>query len=171
MTHSPSPENGESQQAAEIGADAMRRMPERPGGSRGPVRLHPIFGISAHSRAEAIEDGVLVPVDEGIAREAGFGVPLALTAAAYEDCVAWSDEDNERKGMYQDEAGRLWDVLTMVRVAVRRAGGRGRRCVVEVHRVPRSGLVRAARHTRLVAQIGPGDAGELVMTVMRPYED
>ncbi len=70
-----------------------------------------IFGevISTYSRAQAIADGVLV--DAGpMAAEAGFKWPVALTAAAWVDCVAWSDEDNHQQG-YQDESGRLWDVL------------------------------------------------------------
>ncbi|WP_194294307.1 hypothetical protein [Streptomyces sp. RB17] len=29
-----------------------------------------------------------------LAREAGFRVPIALTAAVWADCVQWSDEDS-----------------------------------------------------------------------------
>lgn len=172
MGYSPLPEDGGSYSAPETSADAMRWLPEKPDDLRALVRSRPTLDvIDPYSRAEAVDDGVLVPVDDELAREAGFSVPLALTAAVYEDCVAWSDEDNERKGTYQDEAGRLWDVLTMTRLAVRRSGGRGRRCVVELYRVPRGGRGRLPRRTRLVAEIGPGDAGEPVMTVMRPDED
>ncbi|MGK5533110.1 DUF6573 family protein [Streptomyces sp. URMC 129] len=126
--------------------------------------------VDAYSRADAIRDGVLVPVPEAVAREAGLRVPVALTAAAYADCVAWSEEDDARKGTCQDEAGRLWDVLTMTRYAMRRSG-RSSRCVVELYRIPRHGSGRAARRTLLVASMGPGDAGEPVLTVMLPDED
>lgn len=55
-----------------------------------------IFGeaISTYTRAQAIEDGVLVDVSE-IAKEAGFKFPVAVTRAAWADCVEWSDEDNK----------------------------------------------------------------------------
>jgi len=53
-----------------------------------------LFGevVSSYSRARALEDGVLV--DAGaMAQEAGFKWPVAITAAAWSDCVAWSDVD------------------------------------------------------------------------------
>ncbi len=65
--------------------------------------------IYAYSRAQALADGTLNDVSE-VAREAGFACPVALTSAAWCDCVAWSQADSQRQG-YQDEAGRLWDVL------------------------------------------------------------
>ena len=70
-----------------------------------------LFGevIYRYTRAQAIEDGVLVDVSE-TAREAGFRWPVAMTSAAWADCVAWSEEDNQRQ-VNQDESGRLWDVL------------------------------------------------------------
>ena len=61
------------------------------------------------TRAQAIEDGVLI--DAGpMAEEAGFKWPVAFTSAAWEDCIAWTDEDKEKQA-YQDQSGRLWDVL------------------------------------------------------------
>jgi len=75
--------------------------------------------ISTYSRAEALEDGVLI--DAGpMAREAGLRWPVALTAAAWEDCVAWSEADSERQ-VPQDKTGRLWDVLYMGAYAIRTA--------------------------------------------------
>ena len=72
-----------------------------------------LFGevISTYSRAQALDDGVLV--DAGaMAKEAGFRWTVAITAAAWTDCVAWTDADSERQ-VRQDESGRLWDVLFM----------------------------------------------------------
>jgi len=68
---------------------------------------HPFFGevVSVYTRAQAIADGVLIDVSE-MAGEAGFRWPVAITAAAWEDCVAWSDTDNDRQ-VYQDQSGRL----------------------------------------------------------------
>ena len=43
-------------------------------------------------------------------REAGFKYPVTLTAAAWAKCVAVP-----AGVLCQDEPGRLWDVLTMLR--------------------------------------------------------
>ena len=54
-----------------------------------------LFGevVSTYSRARALDDGVLI--DAGpMAREAGFRWPVSITAAAWSDCVSWSDADN-----------------------------------------------------------------------------
>ena len=49
------------------------------------IRCIPHRVISTYSRAQALEDGVLV--DAGpLAKEAGFRWPVAITAAAWEDC-------------------------------------------------------------------------------------
>jgi hypothetical protein len=107
-----------------VGKDAMRWAPE-------PDAVT-TFGhvIDAYSRAQMIADGHLVPVDDGLARDAGLRFPVALTAAAWGDCVAWTDEDNERQGTVQDETGRLWDVLNMTRwpSGGRRPAPRGSAC-------------------------------------------
>ncbi|MFG2761633.1 DUF6573 family protein [Streptomyces wuyuanensis] len=152
-----------------VSADAMRSVPldeapEEPAAEADP------FGplIHAYTRADAIRDGALVQVEEGIAGEAGFRVPVALTQAAWLDCVAWSDEDNRQT--YQDQSGRLWDVLFMSRVAAARQAG-ANRVSVELYRVPKDGRSQAPKLARLVCVIGPGDNGEPVVTIMQPDED
>jgi hypothetical protein len=127
--------------------------------------------IDTYSRGRAIADGLLVDVVEGIAREAGFTVPVALTAAAWGDCVAWSDADNQRKGTVQDEQGRLWDVLWMTQCALRGAPCGTERLRVQLYRVPREGHAVRPRPVSLVACCGPGDNGEAVITIMQPGED
>mgnify|MGYP000128521510 CR=1 FL=1 len=69
--------------------------------------LTEFFGevISTYSRAQALEDGVLIDAGH-MAKEAGFRWPVAITAAAWDDCVAWTDEDS-RTQVPQDLAGRL----------------------------------------------------------------
>ncbi|WTZ89346.1 hypothetical protein OG747_53030 (plasmid) [Streptomyces sp. NBC_01384] len=126
--------------------------------------------IHAYTRAQALADGVLTAADAELAREAGFVVPVALTSAVWEGCVAWNDGDSERQ-VPQDERGRLWDVLTMARAAIRRGGGDGDRVTVDLRRVPRDGRARQARPVQLVCAIGPGDHGEPVITIMEPHED
>lgn len=73
--------------------------------------------IHVYSRADAIRDGVLVDVSDR-AREAGFGVSVAMTASVAADIAgipSWATG--------QDREGRLWDVLWMARLAVRRGEG------------------------------------------------
>lgn len=113
-----------------------------------------IFGevISSYTRAEAIDDGILVDVTE-MAREAGFLFPVALTRAAWEDCVAWNQTDTDRQ-THQDEAGRLWDVLWMAKHGARMGG---REISFQLLRVPRSGRGTKPRLVTLKAVCGPGD--------------
>lgn len=123
--------------------------------------------LHSYSRAQAIDDGVLIEVSD-TARQAGFVVPVALTTAAWADCVAWSDADSCRQTR-QDESARLWDVLWMAYLATRRANGS--QVAVALLRVPRDGQSRSPHGTRLRMHIGPGDHGEPVITIMMPGED
>jgi hypothetical protein len=118
--------------------------------------------ISAYSRSDALADGLLVDVTE-TAREAGFLYPVALTRAAWELCVALSPPA-KRAG--NDERGRLWDVIWMMRWAIGRSGG-GPEIAFEVLCVTTG--VRPSR-VALHAVIGPGDDAEPVVTVMLPEE-
>ncbi|WP_206171518.1 DUF6573 family protein [Thiorhodococcus mannitoliphagus] len=130
------------------------------------MSLSPLFTeadvIHVYTRAQALADGVLMDVSV-MAREAGFKVPVAVTAAVWSDCVAWPREDAG-----QDEQGRLWDVLTMARLE---AGRHGNLQVVpfKVLRVPRDGTT--PQLTQLTLHIGPGDDAEPVITILLPGED
>lgn len=148
-------------------------------GSQGPDDKNP-FGpvIYAYTRAQALADGVLVDVSNAAA-EAGFKVPVAMTRAAYADCVEWKDEDTRRQ-VTQNESGRLWDVLWMGYVAIAsrlRAPETGRsqerfpELLYQLYRVPRGGRATVARKTTLKLHSGPGDDGEHVITILLPHED
>ena len=135
-------------------------------------RLHELFGevIHSYTRAQAIEDGVLVDVSE-TARQAGFVWPVAMTAAAWEDCVAWSEEDSRRQA-YQDETGRLWDVVWMASRAVKAAARAGEQAsLFQLFRVPRGGRGVRPRLATLKVMVGPGDGSEPVITILLPRED
>jgi hypothetical protein len=119
--------------------------------------------IHVYTRAQAIADGGLIDVTE-TAREAGFRIHTALTAAVWGDCVAWNERYEKAA---QDETGRLWDVLTMaVHTAKTHPGSRAEYTVL---RIPRGGL--EPEPVRLVLHVGPGDEGEAVVTIMQPEED
>ena len=128
-----------------------------------------LFGdvIFAYTRAQALADGVLI--DAGaLASEAGLRWPVALTVAAWEDCVGWGPSDNALQGP-QDATGRLWDVLVLAAHAART--GTDSTLYFDLCRVPRDGHARRATVTTLKLHVGPGDAGEPVMTILQPEED
>ena len=72
---------------------------------------HPFCGdvVSTVTRAQALEDGVLMDAGS-TAREAGLRRPVALAAAAWDECVSWTDGDSAAQ-VPQDPEGRLGDVL------------------------------------------------------------
>ncbi len=119
--------------------------------------------IFAYTRAQAIEDGLLVDVT-ATAKEAGFKAPVALTRRLWEEIVV---PDPRARELGQDENGRLWDVLNVLRCTATARGDTN-----EIHF--RVLFVMKARQRRLVtlkALCGPGDQGELVITLMLPEED
>ena len=125
--------------------------------------------IATYTRAQAIEDGVLV--DAGpMANEAGFKWPVALTFAAWADCVAWTEDDSKQQ-VHQDQSGRLWDVLYMASHAIRTSNKSGDRLLFQLYRVPRDGHSTDAVLVTLKLIVGPSDAGEPVITILLPEED
>ena len=70
----------------------------------------------------------------------------------------------------QDDAGRLWDVLTMLRVAVRGQGGGAPEVRFGVH-VRNDNRERTPPLVRLKALCGPADDGAPCVTVLLPEED
>ena len=145
-------------------SQSTNKTPANPG-------CHNLFGevIYSYTRAQAIDDGVLIDATE-MARDAGFKWPVALTVAAWSDCVAWSDVDNERQ-VYQDQSGRLWDVLFMASFAVRTAINANRQLQFDLQRIPRNGRSTTSQRLTLKLILGPGDGGEPVITIMLPGED
>lgn len=126
--------------------------------------------VFSYTRAQALADGVLVAVPENLQKEAGFRIPVAMTSAVYEDCVAWSVADSERQQVAQDQDARLWDLLAVARFA---AHCEPERSVVafDLTRYPRRGGNGYPRRVRLVMTVHQGDDGEPVMTIMQPGED
>ncbi len=125
--------------------------------------------IYSYTRAQAIEDGVLVNAGS-MAQEAGFKWPVAFTSAVWEDCIAWTDEDKANQA-YQDQSGRLWDLLYMASHTIRTSNGSSDQLRFELYRVPRDGESMKAELVTLKLIVGPGDQGEPVITIMLPNED
>jgi hypothetical protein len=119
--------------------------------------------IHRYTRADALRDGVLIDVTT-TAKEAGFKYSVALTAAAWALCVAVPPGV-----VCQDEAGRLWDVLWLLRWAIGRGDG-GPEVRFGVH-VRNDNRERTPPLVRLKALCGPDDDGSPCITVMMPDED
>ena len=120
--------------------------------------------ISSYTRAQALEDGVLVDVSE-TAREAGIKFPVALTRAVWANYVEVSEGV-----VAQDESGRLWDILWMLRCQISRSQGDTLHFQLYVRNHNREQLTRRDLVT-LKAICGPGDDAEPVITIMLPDED
>jgi len=125
--------------------------------------LQDVFGpvISSYSRAQAIEDGILVDVSS-VAKEAGILYPVAMTR------TVWGAYVEVPAGVAcQDERGRLWDILWMFKNAAR-AGGTEIRFRLHVRNDNKD---RTPPLVTLKAVCGPGDDAAPVITIMLPEED
>ena len=78
---------------------------------------HPLFGkvILAYSRAQAVADGVQIDATK-TAAEAGIRFPVFLTRAVFDAYVTVPPNTTS-----QDEVGRLWDIVWLLRFAIRKA--------------------------------------------------
>src|SRR5438552_8573630 len=117
------------------------------GSDFGPV----IYG---YSRAQAVADGVQVEVTK-TAQEAGITFPVFLTRTVFDSFVAVPPGVT-----CQDEAGRLWDIVWMLRFAIRRSRA-GAVAGAACTRIPVALYVRndnrRPRLVKLIATCGPLD--------------
>ena len=117
--------------------------------------------LYAYTRQNALDDGVLIDATQA-AKEAGFHYPLAFTATAWARCVVVPIDCP-----WQDESGRLWDVLWMLFNAIRRAPDDNPvRFSLQVCNHP-----SRSEEVHLKAHCGPGDDAQPVITIMLPHED
>jgi len=119
--------------------------------------------ISVYTRAQALEDGVLVDLTDW-AREAGFKLPVAVTQGVW--CVLTPSKELAAEG--QDVAGRAWDMFTILRHAIR---GGGNTDTVYFAPLFTREVGREAEGVEMYAKCGPGDNAEPVITVMLRGED
>lgn len=112
-----------------------------------------IFGdlIYSYSRAQAIEDGVLVDVSER-AKRAGIRYPTACTHGV------WALIGTMPESCTAEESARLAAMLAALLAAIRQARGTDR-----VH--------FEALGERLYAMCGPGDTAAPVITILLEGED
>lgn len=120
--------------------------------------------VYSYSRAQAIADGVLVDVSQ-LAREAGFKLPVAMTAAAWNDCVRIPEGVT-----CQDETGRLWDVLNVLLFSIRAQRNKPNPSEIRFTVSVRNSN-EGNEDVHLKSLCSPGDDAEPVVTIMLPNED
>lgn len=119
--------------------------------------MEEIFGevISAYSRQQAIEDGVLVEIGPKLQAEIGFRYHTVITQAVHTLCTP------PKSNRIESYEGRLWDVLWMAKAAMKRTqSGDQAPFTVRIGR----------RNYRLIAHVGPGDNAEPVITIGLPED-
>ena len=121
--------------------------------------------IYQYTRSQAIADGFQIEVTK-TAEEAGIRFPVFITRGVYEQCVAVPPGVTA-----QDEAGRLWDLVWMLRFAIIRSKPGTNRLTVALY--VRNSDTRPPRLTKLIATAGAVDVDDPApaITVMLPTED
>ena len=133
--------------------------------------------IASYTRAEAVADGVQVPVSAEITKEAGIKYPVFFTRGVYDKYVVVPH------GMaHQNEDGRLWDILFMFALQARKTGSAELKFQF-CSQLPDAGNWtryekicegnRLLREVTLKAVIGPLDLDDPspAITIMFPDED
>ena len=134
---------------------------------RKETTMQDFFGevIHSYSRAEALDDGVLVDVSK-TAKEAGFVFPVALTAGVWADV---NDIPEAKQGI-QDVDGRLWDLLFSAAQRCKKSTGNRSD---EEDGLPFDLIMHVgeAPYYHAKVHLGPGDEMEPVITILRTDED
>ncbi len=127
-----------------------------------PVESWPV--IYTYTRKQALADEIQFDVS-GTARELGFKIPVFITCGVKASCVSVPDGVEG-----QDKAGRLWDVLWMLRLKVHLAGCEQDRLNLEVS--VRTGS-QSVETVHLIAACSALDFDDPrpCITVMLPEED
>lgn len=131
--------------------------------------------IYSYTRAQAIEDGVLVDLTAW-AQETGFKIPVACTCEVWHRYIVPPEGTRE---LGQSERGRGHDLLWMLIVAIKRqsahkrAEGNGDAASDDRLQYEVLFLQAPNRHETVTLKsiCGPGDHGEHVITIMLPHED
>lgn len=133
-----------------------------------PSQISEFFGdlISSYSRAEAIEDGVLIPISKNLLDDAGILFPVCVTDTLWSKYI---DPPQLRKLTGQSVEGRLWDLLWMLRCTIR--AGKGGTDRIRYSVLFQMEPDEKPEEVDLISVCGPGDSGEPVITIMLPGED
>lgn len=111
--------------------------------------------IHTYTRKQAIEDGVLIDVSK-LAKEAGIVYPVAMTDTVYQKYVTVPEGAEA-----QDETGRLWDIVYLLRLAIQKSKGESQ---IEYKIYVKDGSNKLQK-VILKALFCPGDDAEPVITI------
>lgn len=114
-----------------------------------------LFGdaIYTYTRKQAIDDGILTPVDGS---PYGFHLPTVIAAGLYGECESWAAHEN-------------CDVETIISQVLALAHEKIVETALESDRLNIDLPWRPGSY--FIAHIGPGDRGEPVLTFMMPEDD
>ena len=121
--------------------------------------------IYSYTRAQAIADGVLIDVTPQ-AKEAGFKIPVAATAALYHEYIVPPEDTEESEG--QSIEGRFHDVFWMLKAAASTRWEDSHvsfRVLFLTKAVPRT-----LAEIECWAVVGPNDDGSACLTIMLPTD-
>ncbi|MEZ6033421.1 MAG: DUF6573 family protein [Planctomycetaceae bacterium] len=122
--------------------------------------------IYAYTRQQAIQDGVLVAVDESLAQAAGFRIPVALTYAVW--ALAIPVPDHLKHDLEQSETGRLQDLLRVLEFYIYNRPFSEERLDFTLQLQQPDGTHRPLK---LKAICAPGDDPRPVLTILLRDED
>ena len=120
--------------------------------------------IYSYTRAQAVADGYQVEVTK-TAREAGIRFPVFLTRTVFDAYVAVPPNVTG-----QDEAGRLWDIVWMLRFGIRKAEQGQNRLPFALYVRNDNGSPKLVKLVAVCSALDIDDP-QPAITVMMPDED
>jgi hypothetical protein len=74
--------------------------------------------VYSYSRAQAIEDGILVDVTD-MAKAIGIKWHVAVTSSVWSNFIEWTDDNGRRQGLDYTES-RLWHIVFTLHLAIKK---------------------------------------------------
>lgn len=116
--------------------------------------------IDVYTRAQAIEDGVLIECPDALRQEAGIKFHVAFTTSV------WDIIDRTAKKNKETHDWVMWDIFTMFKFYLQNEIKHNRNSNILLFKVNFRGKDKI-----LKSIIGPGDNAEPVITILLPEED
>jgi len=103
-----------------------------------------------------------------IAREAGFNYPVAVTSRIFHEVL--NPTTQLKRDFAQSYEGRAWDMLMILRVAIRKSKGGDRVDFAPLFIMP-GDTTQHPRPVKMYSMCGPGDDERPVITILLEGED
>jgi hypothetical protein len=147
MTNKTDKNSNETRSGAEA-QSKIEQLPTDTNSQQIPQTQEEFFGLAiyTYTRKQALADGVQVDVSK-LAAEAGFRIPVFLTETVHREYVQVPEGIT-----CQDETGRLWDILWMLRNAIGKKRSDARQILFQLY--VRNSDTEGAKLITLRAEIG-----------------